>query len=131
MSEAGNQDDIREHFSLQGTRLWRNNVGVLPDKRGIPVRYGLANDTRQMNDGLKSADLIGWTPRLITPDMVGDVIAQMTSIEVKPDGWVFPRPTDKAAYAHAMAQLRWAQMIREEGGIAGFMIDPARGFEPY
>ena len=130
MSETGNQDNIREHYSLLGTRLWRNNKGVLLDKRGVPVRFGLANDTRQMSDGLKSGDLIGWTPRPITPDMVGDVIAQMTSIEVKPNGWVFPRPTNREEYAHAMAQLRWAEMVRGDGGIAGFMIDPLKGFEP-
>lgn len=130
MSETGNQDDIREHFSAQGWRLWRNNVGVLLDKRGVPVRYGLANDSRQVNAGIKSGDLIGWWPRLVTPDMVGDVFAQFVSIEAKPAGWTFPRETNRDAFAHASAQRRWARMVAADGGISGFMIDPARGFEP-
>jgi hypothetical protein len=38
--------------SQAGHRLWRNNVGMLTDKRGIPVRYGLC---------VGSSDLIGLT----------------------------------------------------------------------
>lgn len=36
--------------SRRGAIVWRNNTGVLPDKRGIPVRFGLCKG---------SADLIG------------------------------------------------------------------------
>ncbi len=139
MSESGNQDRIRAHYTgTLGARLFRNNVGVLLDKTGRPVRYGLGNDSKAMNETIKSGDLIGWTPRLVTPDMVGSVVAEFLSVEVKADGWKFPRPgpTHDAkgrltAYGHALAQLRWAQMVRAEGGTAGFMIDPERGFEPY
>lgn len=128
MSESGNQSRIREHYAAQGWRLWRNNSGVLKDANGRPVRYGLANDSRQLNEQIKSGDLIGWAPRLVTAEMVGDVIAQFVSIEAKPGGWAFPRPTNRAAFAHASAQSRWAEMIRREGGLAGFMIDPIEGF---
>lgn len=141
MSEGGNQNRIREHYAEQGWRLWRNNSGVLEDKRGVPVRYGLANDSKQVNEQIKSGDLIGWRPRLITPDMVGGVIAEFVSIEAKPDGWKMPRPTHRmiarkpgermTEWEHVQAQLRWANMIRNEGGTAGIMIDPFRGFEPY
>lgn len=130
MSETGNQNRIREHYATLGYRLWRNNSGVLENKDGTPVRYGLGNDSKQLNEQIKSGDLIGWRPRLVTPDMIGDVIAQFVSIDAKPDGWSFPRPTNKAAYKRAMAQLRWANMIVAEGGEAGFIIDPLRGFEP-
>lgn len=131
MSEGGNQSRIREHYDALGARLWRNNSGQLFDQHGRPVRYGLANDTKQLNEQIKSGDLIGWYPRLITPDMVGGVFAQFVSIEAKPDGWKMPGATAQGEAAkRARAQARWAKMVREEGGLAGFMIDPTRGFEP-
>lgn len=141
MSEGGNQSDIREHYARMGVRLWRNNSGVLLDKTGRPVRFGLANDSKEVNEQIKSGDLIGWRPRLITPDMVGGVIAEFWSVEVKPDGWKMPRATNRVIprkprermteWEHVQAQLRWAQMLRNDGGVAGIMIDPDRGFEPY
>lgn len=130
-NETTTQSAIRQHFTTrQGWRLFRNNVGQLLDARGVPLRYGLANESPQMNQALKSGDLIGWAPLLITPDMVGGVVAQFVSIEAKRTGWSFPQPTNKREFAHCDAQRRWARMIRDEGGIAGFMIDPSRGFEP-
>ena len=130
MSETGNQNSIRQHYDGLGYRLWRNNSGALVDKTGRLVRFGLANDSKAMNEAIKAGDLIGWRERLITPDMVGDVIAQFVSIEAKKDGWSFPRPTNVKDFAHCRAQLAWADMVRSEGGEAGFMIDPLRGFEP-
>ncbi len=130
MSEGNNQAIIRDHYTSLGYRLWRLNTGVLRNEAGRPVRFGLANDNAEMNKLIKPGDLIGWRPRLVTPDMVGDVIAQFVSIEAKADGWRFPRPTNRTAYAHCSAQLRWARMVQAEGGEAGFMIDPIRGFEP-
>lgn len=123
MSETGNQNDIREHFAAQGVRLWRNNVGVLADRNGRPVRFGLGNDSAETNRLIKSSDLIGWRPTLVTPDMVGTCVAVFTSIEVKADGWRY-RPGD----ARAAAQKRWLDMVRADGAIGGFMIDPTRGF---
>jgi hypothetical protein len=125
VSETGNSNRVRTHFAELGARLFRNNCGVLKDRNGRPVRYGLANDSKALNQQLKSSDLIGWKPTLITPDMVGGVFAQFVSIEMKADGWRF-RPTDE----RAVAQRRWLDMVRNDGGLAGFMIDPARGFEP-
>lgn len=125
MGETANSNRTRTFFAEQGARLFRNNCGVLEDKNGRPVRYGLANDSKALNQQLKSSDLIGWKPTLITPDMVGGVFAQFVSIEMKADGWRF-RMTDE----RAVAQRRWLDMVRNDGGLAGFMIDPARGFEP-
>jgi hypothetical protein len=130
MTDGGNGARIRDHYAPVGWRLFRNNSGVLPDKRGVPVRFGLGNETAAINKLIKSHDYIGWAPTLILPDMVGDVIARFVSIEAKPDGWTFPRETNRDAFAHCDAQRRWARMVQDEGGIAGFMIDPARGFEP-
>ena len=125
MGETANSNRARTYFAEQGARLFRNNVGQLLDPNGRPVRYGLANDSKALNQQLKSSDLIGWKPTLITPDMVGGVFAQFVSIEMKADGWRFRATDDRA-----VAQRRWLKMIEADGGIAGFMIDPARGFEP-
>lgn len=131
MADDGNGPAIQRHYADQGVRLWRCNTGVLPDARGIPVRFGLANDSPKLNKQLKCGDYVGWRPRLITPDMVGGVIAEFWSVEAKRDGWTMPNPTSKDAYAHAQAQLRWALLVRSEGGQAGFMTDPTVGFLPY
>ncbi len=81
-------------------RLYRNQVGSLPDPRtGRLVTFGLARG---------SADLIGWRTVVVTPEMVGQRIAVFTSIEVKtPTGRVAP------------AQQHWLQAVRTAGGIAG------------
>jgi hypothetical protein len=80
-------------------RLYRNNCGVLQDRRGVPVRYGLQPG---------SSDLIGWTIRTVTPDMVGQQVAVFTSIEVKtPTGRVKPE------------QQQWLDAVQAAGGIAG------------
>jgi len=82
------------------TRLFRNQVGSLPDPRtGRLVTFGLARG---------SADLIGWRTVTITPDMVGHRLAVFTSIEVKtPTGRIRP---DQAA---------WMGAVQAAGGIAG------------
>ena len=82
------------------TRLFRNQVGSLPDPRtGRLVTFGLARG---------SADLIGWRTVVITPEMVGQRIAVFTSIEVKtPTGRMRPE------------QQAWLGVVRGAGGIAG------------
>ena len=68
--------------------LWRNNVGVLRDARGTPIRYGLA---------VGSADLIG----LVSPH------GRMIALEVKaPCGRV------------SAAQQQWLALVRAHGGVA-------------
>lgn len=117
-SEAYVQSLVRLEAPAKGVRLWRNNVGVLLDATGRPVRYGLANDSATLNRELKSGDLIGWRPVLITPDMVGRVIAQFVSRECKPADW---RPAlSGERWEHEEAQRRWAKLINDAGGDAGF-----------
>lgn len=106
-------------------RLWRNNVGVLPDRTGRPVRYGLANDTAELNRQLKSGDLIGWRRRLIVPADVGCVIAQFVSRECKPQGWKPAGPGNVALFAHEEAQRRWINLIAADGGDADFFTGEA------
>lgn len=117
-SEAYVQSLVRLEAPAKGVRLWRNNVGVLFDVNGRPVRYGLANDSATLNRELKSGDLIGWRPVLVTPDMVGRVIAQFVSRECKPADW---RPAlSGERFEHEEAQRRWAKLINDAGGDACF-----------
>ena len=115
MNERDIQNLVRLEASRRGWRVWRNNVGVLIDSRGVPVRYGLANDSSQVNASVKSADLIGVRPVLITPEHVGGLIGQFVSIECKAEGWS-GRGNDK----HEAAQRKWAQLINDLGGYAIF-----------
>lgn len=114
VSEAAAQSAIRLEAPRKGCHLFRNNVGALKDDRGVPVRYGLANDSKALNKVIKSGDLIGWRPVLIQPHHVGSVIAQFLSRECKPVDWRYTG-TD-----HEVAQLNWAQLVMAHGGDAGF-----------
>jgi hypothetical protein len=98
-SEQTIQQHIRLACSKGDCRLFRNNTGTLPDKNGRPVSFGLAKG---------SADLIGWTTRTITPEMVGQQVAIFTSIEVKAaTGRIRPE------------QQQWLNAVQAAGGIAG------------
>lgn len=113
-SEAWAQNEIRLEASEKAVRLFRNNVGVLEDKKGRPVRYGLANDSAQLNHVIKSADLIGVRPVLIEPWHVGLIVGQFVSREVKAPGWQY------TGAGREEAQLAWAQLINSCGGDASF-----------
>lgn len=109
-SEARVQDLARLTASKMGWRLFRNNVGVLKDERGIPVRYGLCNDTPTMNKRVKSSDLIGLRPVIITPDMVGTTLGQFVAREIKKEGWKYK------GNEHEQAQLRFGEIVTSLGG---------------
>jgi hypothetical protein len=98
-SEQTIQQHIRLACSSGNCRLFRNNTGTLKDANGRPVQFGLCKG---------SADLIGWTTRTITPEMVGTQVAVFTSIEVKtPTGRFRPE------------QRQWLDAVQDAGGIAG------------
>ena len=81
-----------------GARLFRNNVGRLPDARGGWVAYGLC---------VGSSDLIGWTPVVVTPALVGRTLPVFTALEIKsPRGRVTPE------------QTAFLAAVRRAGGIA-------------
>lgn len=114
-SESRVQSLVRLEAAQKGVRLWRNNVGALmPKDSKRLVRFGLANDSEQLNDILKSADLIGWRSVRIEPAHVGCVFAQFVSREIKEEGWQY------TGQEREPAQKAWADMVNAAGGDAGF-----------
>lgn len=117
MSEAAVQQQVRLIASYRGVRLFRNNNGACKDDKGRQIRYGLANDSAQVNAKIKSSDLIGITPIMVTPDMVGQTLGVFTSIECKRPGWKY---TGKGREA---AQMAWLTLVASMGGIGRFVSD--------
>lgn len=113
-SEAAVQSEVRLEAAAKGVHLFRNNVGVLQDKDGRPVRYGLANDSSRLNKIIKSGDLIGWRRVRVEQSHVGSVIAQFVSRECKRADWKY------SGNDHEIAQLAWIKLINANGGDAQF-----------
>lgn len=113
-SEAANQQQIRLKHCKNGGVLWRNNSGAFMDERGVPVRYGLANDSKKVNSRVKSSDLIGITPYTVTVDDVGNKLGLFTAFEIKRGGWKFSGTNEE------IAQLRFLLIVKSLGGLAKF-----------
>jgi hypothetical protein len=111
-SEAAVLDLVREEATKKGARLWRNNRGAVQTPGGF-MRFGLANESSEQNKRIKSADLIGIRPILITQAHVGKTVGQFLSREIKAGGWK-PSSSDP----HLRAQLAWADFINAMGGDA-------------
>ena len=105
--EPGNEASVVKKVRLEAARkgiiLWRNNVGVATDTQGRVIRYGLANDSKRVNDSIKSSDLVG-----IKPD--GQFIAR----ECKRPGWHF------TGTPREIAQRKFIELVLVMGGDAEF-----------
>jgi hypothetical protein len=93
------QQAIRVRYGRGDTRLWRNNTGVLFDRAGRPVRFGLCNG---------SSDLIGFRSIVIRPEHVGKRLAVFAALEVKT---ATGRATEE--------QKAFLSTVNEMGGLAG------------
>ena len=126
--EAGAQQNARFVIARAGGLVWRNNVGATPAvlptrcpkctfafeiKQRI-VRYGLCNDSHQLNAMFKSSDLIGVVPRQITQQMVGSVIGQFIAVEVKNPHWKYK------GKGREVQQQAYLSLVASKGGIAQF-----------
>jgi len=100
-SETKIQQEIRLALGQRSDlRLFRNETGKLPDPRtGQWVQFGLAKG---------SSDLIGFKTIKITPEMIGQEIAQFVSLEIKTESG---KLTD--------IQENWLQKVKSSGGIVG------------
>ncbi len=116
-SEAAVQNRVRLEASHKGGRLWRNNVGAYsvhePPTPG--TRWGLCNDSPQMNKVIKSADLIGLKPVVIGPQHIGCTLGVFVTREIKPSGWQY------TGTPHEQAQLRFLELVAALGGDAAFV----------
>ena len=101
-SSSPSEHEIQQHIRLAcgrgAVRLWRNNTGALVDQQGRFVRFGLCKG---------SSDLIGLRSVVVTPEMVGQRIAQFVALEIKaPQGVVSPE------------QQAFLRLVQELGGVA-------------
>jgi hypothetical protein len=106
-NEMGVQRQAQLDLAQQGYYVYRNNVGATPSKckacgeRTRPVRYGICNETPQLNKEYKSSDLLLVRPRVIQPEDVGARIAQIGWRECKRPGWTY------SGRGREEAQARW------------------------
>ena len=119
MLEAAVQTHTRLALARMGAITQRNNVGACEDVTGRIIRYGLMNDSQQMNRQFKSSDLINIIPILIEPRHVGMTLGVYAAIECKREGWTLT-PGD----ARGQAQARYHELVRSVGGIGGFVSHP-------
>jgi hypothetical protein len=105
---------LRLKASEAGWVLFRNNVGACYDKTGRFIRYGLANDSAQLNASLKSSDLIGVRPLVIDPTHLGRTIGQFVALECKRASWTF-KGTQRER-----AQEKFLTLVASTGGYARF-----------
>jgi len=99
MSEKQIMIDVQLELAKVGVLLFRNNCGMLQDKNGTYVRYGL---------GTGSSDLIGWA----LPS------GRFVAVEVK-------TPTGKAT----KEQLAFIDAVNKGGGIAFLARSAAEALE--
>jgi len=123
-SETVVQQQTRLRAAQAGLQLWRNNSGagrVIDDNgKERMIRWGLANDSAQLNKQIKSSDLIGITPVTAYMQSVGWCkLGVFTALEIKPSGWHLTPGDDRA-----LAQQRFHAIVREAGGFGGFVTDP-------
>lgn len=116
ISEGALQQRVRIKASQGGRRMFRNNCGVAYRNDGIPVRFGLGNDSKKSHESYRSSDLIGITPVVITQEHVGKTLGVFTSWEIKKPGWKY-NPNDK----HQRCQNAWNELVNSLGGDGRFI----------
>ena len=101
MASSPSEHEIQQRIRLAcgrgAVRLWRNNTGALVDQQGRFVRFGLCKG---------SSDLIGLRSLEVTPEMVGQKLAQFVALEIKTvSGTVSPE------------QRAFLQLVQHLGGL--------------
>lgn len=114
-SESYVQSVVRLEAAQKSVLLFRNNSGAYVDDTGRLVRYGLANDSAEINKVIKSSDLVGVRRVIITPQHVGHTIGQAVFRECKFGTWRH-NPKDK----HEAAQLKFGELVMSYGADFAF-----------
>jgi hypothetical protein len=99
MTEQQIQQAIRLELGRGPVRLWRNNSGVLLDRQGRPVQFGLCKG---------SSDLIGFRTITIGPEHLGQRLAVFAAVEVK-----------SATGRVTSEQQAFIEQVQAMGGLAG------------
>ncbi len=114
MASSPSEHEIQQRIRLAcgrgAVRLWRNNTGGLVDQQGRFVRFGLCRG---------SSDLIGLRSLEVTPELVGQQLAQFVALEIKtPHGAVSP---EQRAFLRAGPAARGCggRLPLRRGGRAG------------
>lgn len=102
-SESRVQSQLRLEAPKHGWSLWRNNSGAYQDDTGRVIRYGVANDSKQLNAVFKSSDLLGIGPN-----------GRFVAVEVKKPGWTKPSNDRERAQANFLG------VVNKMGGIGMF-----------
>ena len=113
-TEAAVQQDIRLAASQTGRVMWRNNNGAATTQDDRHIRFGLGNDSKRINEAFKSSDLIGITPVVVTPQMIGTMLGVFTACEVKRGDWRW------SGNKREQAQWNYIQVVNRYGGIGTF-----------
>lgn len=113
MKESTIISHIRLDAAQRNLELWRNNSGGFYDETGRFVRYGLGSFLPQQK--LKSSDFIGITPRIVTPDMLGQIVGIFTAVETKPENWKYNPKEERSLH-----QQNFINLVLKAGGYAGF-----------
>ena len=102
MASSPSEHEIQQRIRLAcgrgAVRLWRNNTGALVDQQGRLVRFGLCKG---------SSDLIGLRVLEITPELVGQRLAQFVALEVKTAQGVL-----------SQEQRAFLRLVKDLGGVA-------------
>lgn len=114
LSEAAVLARCKVRASKLGGRLWRNHKGAAYLSDGTFLRYGLLNDSQRISDEIKSSDLVGGYPLVITAGMVGQTVCQLWLVECKEGGWSY------SGDEHEAAQLKFLELGLAMGARATF-----------
>jgi hypothetical protein len=118
MTEADIMRQLQIDASEMGARLFRQNSGVawigkaeaINCRRNVAVYPGdvIVRNARVFHAGMKGmSDLGGWSPVVVSADMIGATLAVYTQVEVKKNGRLTPE------------QSAWIDRVRLAGGLAG------------
>lgn len=122
MSETDEMRRIMLDTAKAGSTLFRNNVALAWAGKLVSNRNGVVtlSNARPIHAGLcvGSSDLVGPTPVIVTPELIGRVLAVFTAIEVK-----------SARGVVADQQQNFMDQMNRLGAIAGVARTPREAIE--